>query len=46
VFPDPEAPAPPQTERRRREEPKTGRSGLLPLPGALGKPPEPDPGSA
>ena len=47
VFPDPEAPpAPPQTERRRREEPKTGRSGLLPLPGTLGKPPEPDPGSA
>jgi cell division protease FtsH len=46
VFPDPEAPAPPQTERRRREEPKTGRSGLLPLPGTLSKPPEPDPGSA
>jgi cell division protease FtsH len=45
VFPDPEAPAPPTTERSRRE-PKTGRTGLLPLPGALGKPAEPDPGSA
>ncbi len=45
VFPDPEAPAPPTTERSRRE-PKSGRTGLLPLPGALGKPAEPDPGSA
>jgi cell division protease FtsH len=44
VFPDPEAPAPPTTERTRREKP--GRSGLLPLPGSLGKPAEPDPGSA
>ncbi|MEO9176780.1 MAG: hypothetical protein ABI317_14805, partial [Gaiellales bacterium] len=44
VFPDPEAPAAPTTERRR--EPKAGRTGLLPLPGALGKPAEPDPGSA
>ncbi len=45
VFPDPEAPAPPTTERTRREK-ASGRSGLLPLPGALGKPAEPDPGSA
>jgi cell division protease FtsH len=44
VFPDPEATAPPTTERRRQEKP--GRSGLLPLPGTLGKPAEPDPGSA